>query len=106
VSRADTDLGTVSESDGDTDENRSENPNTAGVDYAWVMQTTFVLTVVVGAPAVAVLSVFRPLPSWEARVGFAVRVGAVVWILTALLVFASARRRDASGNNEDSQGRR
>jgi hypothetical protein len=68
-----------------------------GVDYAWVMQTTFVVTIVVGAPVVALLAAFQPLPTWSARVGFAVRVGAVVWILTALGVFAYARRNDVGG---------
>jgi len=65
-----------------------------GVDYGWVMQTTFVLTIVVGAPAVAAVSLFAgPLPTWGSRALFAVRVGAVVWILTAIPVFLYARRR-------------
>ena len=72
---------------------RVETHDPDGVDYAWVMQTTFVLTIVVGAPVVAGLSLSTPLPTWGARVEFAVRVGAVVWLLTALPVFAYARRR-------------
>ncbi|HET7325313.1 MAG TPA: DUF5822 domain-containing protein, partial [Halococcus sp.] len=40
----------------------------------------------------AVLSIGTPLDSWGEWVSFAVRVGAVVWILTALSVFAYARR--------------
>nr|WP_254535188.1 DUF5822 domain-containing protein [Halomarina sp. BCD28] len=65
-----------------------------GVDFGWVMQTTFVLTIVVGAPVVATLSLFGPpLPTWPARAEFAVRVGAVVWILVALGVFLYARSR-------------
>lgn len=72
---------------------RAEETDPEGLDYGWVMQVTFVLTVVAGAPLVAVLSLARPLPTWEARVAFAVRVGAVVWILTALSVYAYARRR-------------
>ena len=63
-----------------------------GVDYGWVMQATFVLTIVVGAPVVAVLSTFYTLPTWPARVSFAVRVGAIVWFLTAVATFLYARR--------------
>ena len=69
-----------------------ETTDPEGVDYGWVMQTTFVLTIAVGAPVVALLSVGTPLDSWGARVSFAVRVGAVVWVLVALSVFAYARR--------------
>ena len=61
-----------------------------GIDYGWVMQTTFVMTIVVGAPLVALLSLVQPLPTWGARAGFAVRVGAVVWFLTAIAVYAYA----------------
>jgi hypothetical protein len=63
-----------------------------GVDYGWVMQVTFVATIVVGAPVVGLLAITTPLPTWEARASFAVRVGAIVWFLTALSVFLYARR--------------
>nr|WP_206335515.1 DUF5822 domain-containing protein [Natronolimnobius sp. AArcel1] len=63
-----------------------------GVDYGWVMQTTFVLTILVGAPLVAVLSINVDLPTWASRAEFAIRVGAVVWIVVALSVFAYAKR--------------
>jgi len=63
-----------------------------GVDYGWVMQVTFVVTVAVGAPAVAVLSLVRTLPTWGQRVAFAVRVGAFVWFFTAVCVYLYARR--------------
>lgn len=65
-----------------------------GVDYGWVMQTTFVLTIVVGAPLVAFAAfVIDPtLTTWGDRVSFAIRVGALVWFLTAICVFAYARR--------------
>ena len=63
-----------------------------GVDYTWVMQVTFVTTIVVGAPLVALLSVRFVLPTWEARVAFAVRVGAVIWLVTAVAVYLYARR--------------
>ena len=62
-----------------------------GVDYGWVMQTTFVVTIVAGAPMVAVLSTFVPLPTWGARAAFAVRVGAVVWLAVGIAVYAYAR---------------
>lgn len=55
------------------------------------MQVTFVLTILVGAPIVAVLSTGTTLPDWPARAGFAVRVGAVIWIVVALAVYAYAR---------------
>jgi hypothetical protein len=64
-----------------------------GVDYGWVMQVTFVTTLLVGAPLVAGLSLFvEGLDTWGARVGFAVRVGALVWFLTAILTYSYARR--------------
>ena len=63
-----------------------------GVDFAWVMQVTFVLTVAVGAPVVAVLSLFYSLPTWGARAEFAVRVGAVMWLVTAVAAYGYARR--------------
>jgi hypothetical protein len=68
-----------------------EETDPDGVDYGWVMQTTFVLTIVVGAPVVAGLSLFYTLPTWESRVSFAVRVGAIVWLLTALAAYWYAR---------------
>jgi membrane protein YdbS with pleckstrin-like domain len=70
-----------------------ETHDPEGVDYGWVMQVTFVLTILVGAPIVAVVSVGADLPTWGARAEFAVRIGAVVWILTALPTFLYARRR-------------
>jgi hypothetical protein len=71
---------------------RVESHDPEGVDYAWVMQTTFVLTIVVGAPVVALLSLPASLPTWTARATFAVRVGAVVWLIVAVAVYAYARR--------------
>lgn len=67
-----------------------------GVDFGWVMQVTFVTTILVGAPLVALLSTQVNLTDWEAMVSFAVRVGAVVWILTGLSVYLYARRRERS----------
>lgn len=72
-----------------------ERSNPEGVDYGWVMQTTFVVTILIGAPVVAALSTGATLPTWGARAEFAVRVGAVVWLLTAPSVYLYARRTNA-----------
>ena len=64
-----------------------------GVDHLWVMQMTFVVTIAIGAPLVAIAAVFTPLPSWGERALFAVRVGAGVWFVTAIVMYLIARRR-------------
>ncbi|WP_049928317.1 DUF5822 domain-containing protein [Halopiger goleimassiliensis] len=69
-----------------------ETTNPDGVDYGWVMQVTFLLTILVGVPIVALLSTLVDLPSWGARAEFAVRVGAPIWLVTSLAVFAYAKR--------------
>ncbi|WP_424013525.1 DUF5822 domain-containing protein [Halorubrum xinjiangense] len=66
-----------------------------GIDYAWVMQTTFVVTILVGAPAAALLSTLVTLESWGARAAFAVRVGAPIWFVTAVAVALYAKRAEA-----------
>jgi hypothetical protein len=58
------------------------------------MQITFVATIVVGAPLVALLSTGVELPTWGARAGFAIRVGAVVWLVTGVTVYAIERRQN------------
>lgn len=63
-----------------------------GVDYGRVMQLTFVATIALGAPLVAALSLTTDLPTWEDRVSFAVRVGALVWTVTAVAMFWYERR--------------
>lgn len=78
-----------------------ERSNPDGVDYGWVMQMTFVTTIVVGAPIVAALSTQAVLPTWESRVEFAIRVGAVVWILTAVPLFIYAKRTNAGDGGSD-----
>ena len=72
-----------------------ETSNPDGVDYGWVMQVTFVTTILVGAPVVTLLAVFSgvSLPTWASRVSFAVRVGAIVWFITAVSVYFYARSR-------------
>jgi hypothetical protein len=62
-----------------------------GVDYGRVMQITFVATIALGAPLVAILSSSVELPTWGARAGFAVRVGALVWFVTGLAVYGVER---------------
>ncbi len=68
-----------------------ETTNPDGIDYGWVMQTTFVLTIVVGAPVVAGLSLFFELLTWGQRANFAIRVGAVVWLCIGISVYLYAR---------------
>ena len=69
-----------------------ERTNPDGVDYGWVMQVTFVVTIVVGAPVVAGLSLLTTLSTWGERAAFAIRVGALVWLIVAVAVFLYARR--------------
>jgi hypothetical protein len=64
---------------------------------------TFVTTILVGAPVVAGLSAFVTLPTLAARVEFAVRVGAVVWVLVAVAVYVYARRTDAGDADDGPQ---
>jgi hypothetical protein len=69
-----------------------ERTDPEGVDYGWVMQVTFVVTIVVGAPVVGVASLSTSLPTWGARAEFAIRVGALVWFAVAVGVYLYARR--------------
>jgi hypothetical protein len=63
-----------------------------GVDFGWVMQVTFIVTILLGVPIVAAASlVVGPMESWAERVSFALRAGALVWFLTALLTYSYAR---------------
>ena len=70
---------------------RVETTDPEGVDTTWVMQVTFVVTLAAGVPLVVLLSSFAELPTWGARAEFAVRVGALVWLVTALVVYGYAR---------------
>ncbi len=70
-----------------------ETTDPDGVDFGWVMQVTFVVTILVGAPIVALLSLFVELPTWGQRVSFAIRVGAPIWFLTAVSTFLYAKYR-------------
>jgi hypothetical protein len=81
-----------------------EQTDPDGVDFGWVMQTTFVLTIVVGAPVVALLSTGVELTSWTQWASFAVRVGAVVWFLTAVGTYLYARRRERASADEGAAG--
>lgn len=74
---------------------RVERTDPDGVDYGRVMQLTFVVTIAAGAPLVAVLSLAVELTTWTERALFAVRVGAVVWIVTALSIYVYERRANA-----------
>ncbi|QIO22957.1 DUF5822 domain-containing protein [Haloarcula sp. JP-L23] len=70
-----------------------EQTDPDGVDFGWVMQVTFVTTILVGSPIVVLASFGTVLPTWTSRALFAVRVGAVVWFLTAIGVYLYARYR-------------
>jgi membrane protein YdbS with pleckstrin-like domain len=70
---------------------RVERTDPEGVDYGRVMQLTFVVTILAGVPLVTVLSLSVELSTWTERAAFAVRVGAVVWVVTALCVYAVER---------------
>ncbi len=70
-----------------------EQTDPDGVDFGWVMQVTFVTTILLGSPVVAAASLGTRLPTWTSRAIFAVRVGAVIWILTAVSVYLYARYR-------------
>ena len=83
---------------------RVERTDPDGVDYGWVMQTTFVCTILVGAPVVGLLASTTPLPTWAARASFAVRVGAVVWLAVSLPVYWYARRYPAGGTDGPDDG--
>ena len=83
-----------------------EEVEVEGVDYGWVMQTTFVVTILIGAPAVAVLSAFVTLDTWGARAAFAIRVGAPIWFVTAVVVALYAKRSDVREATIDVDGNR
>lgn len=78
-----------------------ETTDPEGVDYGRVMQLTFIITIVVGAPVVAVLSVFVTLPTWSDRAVFAVQVGALVWFVTSIIAFLYERRRARETADDD-----
>lgn len=63
-----------------------------GVDYGWVMQVTFIASIFVGTPIVAVLSIPVTLTTWTERAQFAIGVGAAVWFVVSILVFLYAVR--------------
>lgn len=62
-----------------------------GVDYGRLLRLTFVVTVAVGAPAIALAAVVVELPTWESRVRFAVGAAAAVWLVVAVGLYALAR---------------
>jgi hypothetical protein len=65
-----------------------------GVDTEHVMNLTFVLTLLLGVPAVVVLSLFVPLDGWNEILAFVVRVGAAIWFLTAVTLYVRERLRN------------
>ena len=83
---------------------RVESYDPEGVDYGWVMQMTFVVTIFLGAPVVTVLSLFTTLDTWFARAEFAVRVGAVIWLLTSVVLYVYAVRETDATREADTAG--
>ena len=79
--------------------------NPDGVDFGWVMQVTFVVTILVGAPLVALLSTTVDLPTWGARVNFAIRVGAPIWLTTnvAAYLYARYKREEREADDDGEQ---
>lgn len=70
--------------------------NPDGVDFGWVMQVTFVTTILIGVPVVAGASLLAPgLETWNARATFAIRIGALVWLAVSLLTYSYARLQQA-----------
>ena len=63
------------------------------VDFGWVMEMTFLLTVVLGAPLIAIGSLWFEIGGWTGRVVFATTVAAAVWFVTAVCVYFYARRQ-------------
>lgn len=61
------------------------------VDYGYVLEVTFVLTVLVGAPVIALASLFVELDSWTARVVFATTLAGALWFVFAVVIYASVR---------------
>ena len=70
-----------------------ETHDPEGVDYGWVMQVTFVCTILVGAPIVALASGFVTLETWGERAAFAISLGAPIWLITSIGAFLYERRR-------------
>ncbi|WP_439026773.1 DUF5822 domain-containing protein [Haloarchaeobius sp. DT45] len=103
VEAGDGDSGESTDPDQATDSDATAGPSTReAVEtddlYAWVMQTTFVVTILTGAPLVAIFSLLFDLQTWNARAEFAVRIGAIVWFVTAIGVFVYAKKyRDSAG---------
>jgi len=74
-----------------TPEVRRTDPD--GIDYGWVMQVTFLLTILAGVPVVVALSTLVSLPTWSDRVVFVIQLGAPVWLLTSVSVYLYERRQ-------------
>ncbi len=75
--------------------------NPDGVDFGWVMQVTFVVTILVGSPLVALLSTTVDLPTWGARATFAIRAGAPIWLTTNVAAYLYAKyKRDETGGDQ------
>lgn len=65
----------------------------AGVDHTRILQLTFAVTVILGAPALAIGSLFVELPTWSARAAYAGTFGGSLWLVTALVLYFREWRR-------------
>lgn len=62
-----------------------------GIDYGWILQVTFIASIVVGAPLVAILSIPVTLDTWPERARFAAGIGSMVWFFVGIAVYLYAR---------------
>jgi hypothetical protein len=60
------------------------------------------VTILVGAPLVALLSTTVELTTWGARANFAIRVGAPIWLTTngAAYLYAKYKREGSDGDEQ------
>ncbi len=70
-----------------------EEYTSEGIDYGWILQVTFIITILIGAPITALLGIYFELPTWSDRAEFALRVGALIWFLTAIITYGYTKYR-------------
>lgn len=76
---------------------------TAAVDFGWILQMTFVVTVVAGVPLLALGSVFVSLPDWPSRAAYAGAGGGSLWLVTAVGLYLLELRRVNSDRGRDAR---
>lgn len=63
----------------------------AAIDFRRLFELTFIITVIVGTPLIALSALFVELPDFETRVVYATTIAAAVWLVTAVVLYARAR---------------